>query len=80
MLTEITKHLDDFYGHQRQSYISYEKEGKTIHKRFTIEYCDDEGKLERVDLLKEYGGLEIDDVYPRSYRVFLPYILIEKSS
>lgn len=63
MLTEITKHLDDFYGHQRQSYISYEKEGKTIHKRFTIEYCDDEGKLERVGLLREYGGLEIDDAY-----------------
>ena len=63
MLTEITKHLDDFYGHQRQSYISYEKENRTISKKFTIEYCDDEGKLERVGLLKEYGGLEIDDAY-----------------
>lgn len=63
MLTEITKHLDDFYGHQRQSYISYEKEGKTIHKKFTIEYCDDKDKLERVGLLREYGGLQIDDAY-----------------
>ena len=63
MLTEITKHLDDFYGYQRQSYISYEKENRTISKKFTIEYCDDEGKLERVGLLREYGGLEIDDVY-----------------
>ncbi len=62
MITEITRQLSDYYGHQRQSYVNYEDK-RTITKRFTIEYCDDEGKLERVGLLPEYGGLEIDDAY-----------------
>lgn len=62
MLTEITKQLSDYYGYQKLSYVNYEDK-RTITKRFTIEYCDDESKLERVDLLPEYGGLEIDDVY-----------------
>lgn len=63
MIAETTKYLDDYFSHQKQSYISYEKENTNITKRFTIEYCDDEKKLERVGLLKEFGGLEIDDAY-----------------
>lgn len=61
MITEITKTLDEYYPHQRQSNIFFEK--KPLRKRYTIEYCDDKGKLERVGLLPEYGGLEIDDAY-----------------
>ena len=61
MLTEITRHLSDYYGHQKQSYINYES--RQLRKIYTLEYCDDEGKLERVGLRSEYGGLEIDDAY-----------------
>lgn len=61
MLTEITRHLSDYYGHQKQSNIFYET--RKLRKTYTLEYCDDEGKLNRVGLLKEYGGLEIDDAY-----------------
>lgn len=63
MITEITKSLDDFFSHDKMSSVFYEKEGKNIRKTYMIEYCDDEGKLERLGLLPEYGGLEIDDVY-----------------
>ena len=62
MLSEKTKKLSDYFDYQRQSYINYEDK-RTITKRFTIEYCDDKGKLERVGLRSEFGGLEIDDAY-----------------
>lgn len=61
MLTEITKQLSDYYDHQKQSYIGYEE--KQLRKEFTLEYCDDQGRFERLGLRSEFGGVEIDDAY-----------------
>lgn len=57
-----TRHLDDYFDHQRQSSIDYEAEGSHIRKRFTLEYCDDPKKLDRVDLIGP-KGLDYDDVF-----------------
>lgn len=62
MLSTKTKKLDDYYGSEKQSFIGYELD-KKLRKRFVIEYCDDERKLERLGLRSCHGGLEIDDVY-----------------
>ena len=59
---KIIKHLDDYLDHQRQSSIDYEKENSNLRKTFVIEYCEDERKLERIDLCGD-EGLEYDEVY-----------------
>jgi hypothetical protein len=51
------------YEYTRHSSIFYKKEGCKIRKEYVIEYCDDMCKLNRLGLLPEYGGLELDDVY-----------------
>ena len=63
MITEKIKHLDDYYGHQKQSNQFWKPDGKQIHKIYTIEYCDDERKFNCVGIRKEFGGLDIDDAY-----------------
>ena len=65
MLSDRIRKLDDYYGHEKQSMIDFKKEGCKLRKEFVIEYCNDETKLNRLGLLPEYGGLEIDDVYHR---------------
>lgn len=65
MLSEKTKHIQDFAGHEKQSYINFENSNGTLRKKYVLEYCDDTKKLDRLGLLVEDGGLEIDDVYHR---------------
>ena len=63
MLTERKYQLSDYFGHQKQSYVSYERPEHKLRKEYVLEYCDDEDKLNRVGLRPEFGGLEIDDAY-----------------
>lgn len=63
MITTTVKKLSDYYGHQKQSTIFFKKEGRNIRKEWTLEYCDDQGKFERVGLRSDFGGLDIDDAY-----------------
>lgn len=62
MITEKTYTLKD-YEDVRHSNIFYKAPNCHIRKEYVIEFCDDQRKFNRLGLLPEYGGLEIDDVY-----------------
>ena len=63
MITEKKVTLDGFFDYKKQSYISWQLDRTHIRKVYVLEYCDDERKFERLGLLPEYGGLELDDVF-----------------
>lgn len=61
MLDEQVKHIEDYYSHEVQSYVSWNHQGKNLRKKFVIEYCDDEEKLEKVGHIYPWGVFEWDD-------------------
>ena len=63
MLTEKTYTFKNCEYVRGLSNVFYKKDGYNIRKEYVIEYCDDACKLNRLGLLPEYGGLELDDVY-----------------
>ena len=63
MLSTKVYNIKDYFDRSRASNIFYKAPNCNIRKEYVIEYCDDQRKLNRLGLLPEYGGLELDDVY-----------------